>query len=607
MRYKVNCQGSPSGNQIHIQSSRNSNYMKVARVVIFGIDGAAAPAQIFNEDNVGDPAVLERRDDGVKVWKPEIQEPVPFEVLEELGQKENAVETPIGYFAYAGYVDYSLGLDTNAEETKPDQPKENQTKPNFGQNDLQTAVSSFLRFNGFVEDGEITDEMIEFMQKERCGNADLAIGQDEDKCTDESSKINTPANQKALVSFLIPGRESTERAEPESYYLEVDVKFNNVRNGRSRSIFLGFNYQAESANGGDKPLEIVALRFLNNKLCVQFLTLFDGQFVSNLVSKETVLESCYTPNSNEEKTLSFKVRLDVYKDMAGILGVASLSIKGKEVAKNVYKTGIISSAVVMRDQGDIEVTLSRICKRWTLSDDGSTRRIKPTRRKRFAISKHKWETAENLIRFNFQNYSTALGQEGTRTGVIDALQLFSDAAGFNFQEVVPTATAEIVFMFIKGIHADQKTFHGNGVEKAHAFVPTHSEIHFNDFETFTMGQADGATSMLYVAAHEIGHALGILHSPQADALMKAGYPLNVRAFSFQHLHDDDVRAVKTLYPELSGTGRLEKLSTVAKETKYTPKIPFPTECYSHIDAALQVKEFAFIVSGPTIWKMRERV
>ena len=74
------------------------------------------------------------------------------------------------------------------------------------------------------------------------------------------------------------GRESTERAESKSYYLEVDVKFNNVRNGRSRSIFLGFNFQAENANGGNKPLEIVALRFLNNNLCAQFLTLFDGQY-----------------------------------------------------------------------------------------------------------------------------------------------------------------------------------------------------------------------------------------------------------------------------------------------------------------------------------------
>ena len=64
----------------------------------------------------------------------------------------------------------------------------------------------------------------------------------------------------------------------------------------------------------------------------------------------------------------------------------------------------LTQVVVMRDQGDIEVTLSRICKRWTLSEDSSTRRIKPTRRKRFAISKHKWQTAENLLRFNFQNY-----------------------------------------------------------------------------------------------------------------------------------------------------------------------------------------------------------
>ena len=38
-RYIVNCNGSPSGNEIHIQSSRNSEYMKVARVVVFGIVG----------------------------------------------------------------------------------------------------------------------------------------------------------------------------------------------------------------------------------------------------------------------------------------------------------------------------------------------------------------------------------------------------------------------------------------------------------------------------------------------------------------------------------------------------------------------------------------
>ncbi len=29
-----------------------------------------------------------------------------------------------------------------------------------------------------------------------------------------------------------------------------------------------------------------------------------------------------------------------------------------------------------------------------------------------------------------------------------------------------------------------------GVEKAHAFAPTHSEIHFNDFEKFAISEKD---------------------------------------------------------------------------------------------------------------------
>ena len=68
-------------------------------------------------------------------------------------------------------------------------------------------------------------------------------------------------------------------AEAESYYLELDIKFNDVRNGRSRSIFLGFNYDELNANGHETPLEVVALRFMRKKLCVQFLTVLDGMFL----------------------------------------------------------------------------------------------------------------------------------------------------------------------------------------------------------------------------------------------------------------------------------------------------------------------------------------
>ena len=68
-----------------------------------------------------------------------------------------------------------------------------------------------------------------------------------------------------------------------------------------------------------------------------------------------------------------------------------------------------------------------------------------------------------FMKFNqVQRFSTHLGADGTRQGVLKALNLYSQSVGFNFQEVLPTATAEIVFMFIRDRHADGKTFHGAG-------------------------------------------------------------------------------------------------------------------------------------------------
>merc|ERR1740124_1113256 len=84
--------------------------------------------------------------------------------------------------------------------------------------------------------------------------------------------------------------------------------------------------------------------------------------------------------------------------------------------------------------------------------------------------------------------------------------------------------------------------------------------------------------------------------------MQPGYPKD--AFSFKQMHDDDIRSVKTMYPEISGIGALNKLSTVVKGTQYTAKSPYPTECHSHIDAALFIRDFVYIVSGPFIWRMR---
>ena len=114
------------------------------------------------------------------------------------------------------------------------------------------------------------------------------------------------------------------------------------------------------------------------------------------------------------------------------------------------------------------------------------------------------------------------GEEKTRKVVEEALEVWS-SRGFEFQEIIPVAAedANIVFMFIRGYHADGMVFQGKALEKGHAFVPVHGEIHFNDFEWFSDEEDSNGenTSLKYVAMHEIGHALGISHSEVKNAVM----------------------------------------------------------------------------------------
>ncbi|KAK3083759.1 hypothetical protein FSP39_002754 [Pinctada imbricata] len=78
---------------------------------------------------------------------------------------------------------------------------------------------------------------------------------------------------------------------------------------------------------------------------------------------------------------------------------------------------------------------------------------------------------------------------------------------------------------------------------AHAFFPANGDTHFDDGENWQI-QNDEGTDFFTVAAHEIGHALGLAHSTEEKALMApyyAGYDPNFR------LHYDDIRGIQTLY------------------------------------------------------------
>uniref|UniRef100_A0A8C8VK91 Peptidase metallopeptidase domain-containing protein n=1 Tax=Pelusios castaneus TaxID=367368 RepID=A0A8C8VK91_9SAUR len=155
------------------------------------------------------------------------------------------------------------------------------------------------------------------------------------------------------------------------------------------------------------------------------------------------------------------------------------------------------------------------------------------------------------LTYRIVNWPWYLPQAQVRLVVKAAFDLWSNVSSLVFWEVLD-GPADIRLAFFHGDHNDglNNAFDGPGGALAHAFFPRRGEAHFDSDERWSVHNGKGR-NLFVVVAHEIGHTLGLEHSPVRSALMSPYYKKLGKDFV---LSWDDILAVQNLYGEHGSPG-----------------------------------------------------
>ncbi|KAL6965625.1 neutrophil collagenase [Sarracenia purpurea var. burkii] len=124
-----------------------------------------------------------------------------------------------------------------------------------------------------------------------------------------------------------------------------------------------------------------------------------------------------------------------------------------------------------------------------------------------------------------------------------ATNTWAGSTHFRFTQTQSYPNTDLKVSFEFGNHGDGAPFDGPGGVLAHAFSPTDGRLHFDGTEAWVTGAVPGKIDLDTVAAHELGHNLGLGHSADPAALMYATYiPGTTKA-----LNADDIQGIKALY------------------------------------------------------------
>jgi len=158
------------------------------------------------------------------------------------------------------------------------------------------------------------------------------------------------------------------------------------------------------------------------------------------------------------------------------------------------------------------------------------------------------------LTYYFGNLTSDLPEATVKSTLVDALNVWASVVDITFTETLtPGLNDSIDFLFATGAHGDGNPFDGPGGVVAHSFFssssnpePIAGDVHFDDAELWEVGNGLGASAfdLMWVAVHEIGHALGLGHSAVSSAVM---FPSLSGNTVFNQLTPDDIAGIQSIY------------------------------------------------------------
>nr|CAI5861874.1 unnamed protein product [Callosobruchus analis] len=216
-----------------------------------------------------------------------------------------------------------------------------------------------------------------------------------------------------------------------------------------------------------------------------------------------------------------------------------------DIIKTVQKYGALNETGVLDD-----VTLKLMSSpRCGVPDILKPKKSK--RRRRYVLGPAGWE--KRNISYFLANWTPKLGEPTIMKSIQKALDTWGGYGRLTFHRAYD-ANADIIVAFGRGYHGDSFPFDGPGSILAHAFFPYEfaelgGDIHFDEDEKWideSNSNGDYGTDFYTVALHELGHSLGLAHSPIPTSVMFPYYKGSYEG-STATLGYDDILAMYKLY------------------------------------------------------------